>query len=181
MASLGILPRLPALAVEREVWLLTRPSSLRLVSPLCPSSDQSSRESCPPWGPQLHHTCPSCSRSSTRRPLACGLGGQRRLEFVLWRPWARGPAESDRAPRGRTPVRGLNKQGPRCRGAGPGPGAESAACSSVGNPSLPETPNVRFRPHQPRCARSDFQEPISKSGDRQPTERKCYVFSEVPF
>lgn len=64
------------------------------------------------------------------------------------------PAESDGALGGPS-VRGLNKPGPRCRGGGPGPAAESAACSSPANPSLPQkTPNFRFQPR----AHSDFQE-----------------------
>lgn len=148
--------------------------------PALPPSDQSGRESGAARSPQLHHACPSWSRSSARAPLACGRGGGVAWSPCPWRAWARGPAESDPAPR-RTPVRGLNKQGPRCRGAGPGPVAESAACSSLANPSLPQRRRTVASGHVSRAALVL----ISKSGDRQPTERKSLLntvdFSALRF
>ena len=139
-----------------------RPAAGEPVLPIF--SDQSSWESCKAWSSQLHHTCPSCSRSSTRGHLACRPGSQRRRK--LMRPETLGPpgpAESDGALGGlsqgteqtRTPLQG------------------SAACSSPAKPSLPQRRRTFASSRQLRS------HPIFKSGDQHPTEQKCFFFSEV--
>lgn len=116
---------------------------------------------------QLHHTCPSCSRSSTRGHLACRPGSQRRRK--LTRPETLGPpgpAESDGA------LGGLSQGTEQTRTLLQG----SAACSSPANPSLPQRRRT-FASSCVSCALIRFSRAVintRQSGNAFCSPRSCF-------